>query len=402
MSTRRPSSPKSESRETPNFLTLEDLSSRSQILFRITDPSSVSPLCWTGEPSTSGFGAPNLNLACLDQTTYHQIFHHLCTSTTSPRLSKSRSWWTDEPYIRHSILDHVRGREKQTCLNTLTCLDDRPDSPEDERSPWISTSGNLLWVVYDVVRRLVLLKRDTVYLTVISHPNTRGSDTALSSTPEPSPSPSPSSAATALHGARSHRERMGERNDGRQPETRKREQEQTTAAPYTKVIDEGEKKEKERGCEITVDPSSILHITHQKSRDLMLSVGMKENYGFARRASQLSGEVLVWGRIFGGSILHHLEFTREVSVGVSDELLSSSHLSPLTSHLLLITYYLSLLTITCHLSPSPPPWPPFPAISCSDSLSTLGYGFSDLTGRYERLGPVRDGDAIQTPIQHQN
>jgi hypothetical protein len=96
------------------------------------------------------------------------------------------------------------------------------------------------------------------------------------------------------------------------------------------VIDEGKKKEKERDIEITVDPSSILHITHQKSRDLMLSVGMKENYDFARRASQLSREVLVWGRIFGGSILHHLEFTREVSASASEELLSSSHLSPLT------------------------------------------------------------------------
>lgn len=245
-----------------DFPTLHHLSSTSQILFRLTDPTSISPLYWTGNPQTSGFGSPNLNLALLDRQSYSKVFNHHLTPSHSAGAKGGRGW-EEEPYIRHTVLDHILGKEKQTCLITLTSMDERPGTPEDERSPWISTSTNLVWVVYDLVRRLVLLERGTVYLTVIAHPNLNPPTSAVSSN-------------------RARQERGGK--DG----------------------------EVRSGDEIIISPTPLLRLSHQKAKEMMLSVGLKENYDTARKASENSGEVLVWGRIFSESVICHLEFTLEV------------------------------------------------------------------------------------------
>ena len=320
-----------------NYSTLLDVSSTSQILFRITDPTSISPLYWTGDPSTSGFGCPNLYLASLDQQTYHKVFQHLSTSRIdTPFASRSDSGWEEEPYIRHSVLDHVQGREKQTCLNTLTSIDERPGTPEDERSPWISTSNNLIWVIYDIVRRLVFLKRDIVYLTIISHPHS--SRTSTSRPHDPSPSP-------LLHKQDSETgDQQGGAGYGGNQETEGREGRTGRGEGV-----------RGRGKEIIINPIPILRITHPRAKELMLSVSMKENYELARRASELSGEMLIWGRVFGDSIIGHLEFTRDVRPFPHHPILLhllftslSSSISFLSSSKLRIHLRISL---SCHLCP---------------------------------------------------
>lgn len=240
-----------------DFPTLLDLGHTSQVLFRVTDPTSSSPLYWTGRQATSGFSSPNLNLAHLTPEVYAPIFTPGAGAINID---------ADAPYLRHTVLDHVLGKEKQTCLPTLTSIDERPDTPEDEKTPWVSTSVDLRWVMYEVCRRLVYLKRQSVWVTVIALPL-----------------PGQNRDRPVLKGSGEH--------EGNGPQ-----------------IPSGSGAEANR-VEVVVNPASILRITHAKARDLMLSVGMKENYDLAQKASETSSERLVWGRVFAGSILHHTEFT---------------------------------------------------------------------------------------------
>jgi hypothetical protein len=243
--------------------TLLHLSQTSQILLRIHDPTSSSPLSWTGRSSTSGFSAPNLYLAFLEPKPYSAVYNPhnpaLITSKTEPE------GWAAGKYIRHTILDHVMGKEKQTCMPTLTSIDERPDTPEDEKTPWISTSIDLMWCIYEIVRRLVSLEKKSVYITIIRHPD----------------SPLPRSSNTS---------------SDQEDETQCQKTGKSTPSPY-------------RGIELLINPYPLLKINHIKAKDLVLSVGMRENYELAARASRYSSERLFWGRIFSESILYNMEFT---------------------------------------------------------------------------------------------
>ena len=247
--------------------TLLHLSQTSQILFRIHDPTSSSPLFWTGRSSTSGFSAPNLNLAYLEPPAYSAVYN-----THNPALITDKSepeGWAGGKYIRHTILDHVLGKEKQSCMPTLTSIDERPDTPEDEKTPWISTSIDLMWCIYEIVRRLVSLEKRSVYITIIRHPN------------PPTRSPNTTS------------DKTGDENT---------QSDKPIPSPY-------------RGIELLVNPYPLLKINHIKAKDLVLSVGMRENYEIAARASRYSCERLFWGRIFSESILYNMEFTLQVGFG---------------------------------------------------------------------------------------
>jgi hypothetical protein len=132
-------------------------------------------------------------------------------------------------------------------------MDERPDTPEDEKTPWISTSADLLWCIYEVCRRLICLERKVVYITIIRHPHEAN-----------------------LKGGNDN-ETAGER-------------------------------------ELLVEPYSLLKLNHHQVKDLLLSVGIRENYDLAARACRYSSERLFWGRIFSESVLYNLEFDFEVSV----------------------------------------------------------------------------------------
>jgi len=240
------------------------LSQTSKILFRIHDPTSATPLFWTGNPSTSGFSAPNLNLGLLTPTAYSKVYNAF-----NPALITDKSeydGWAGGKYMRHTVLDHVMGKEKQSCLPTSTSMDERPDTPQDEMTPWISTSVDLLWCIYEICRRLVSLEKESVYLTVVRHP---GSCTLTNTTDE---------SKAKLESSSSNRSTSSQ-----------------VKCP-----------------ELLVDPHPLLKISHIKAKDLVLSVGMRENYDLAARASRYSSERLFWGRIFSESILYNLEFTMTV------------------------------------------------------------------------------------------
>ena len=101
--------------ETYSIPDLHHLSQTSKILFRIHDPLSSSPLFWTGNPSTSGFAAPNLNLGILTPSAYSKVYTEFNPALITDKTEYEG--WAAGKYIRHTILDHVMGKEKQTCLS---------------------------------------------------------------------------------------------------------------------------------------------------------------------------------------------------------------------------------------------------------------------------------------------
>jgi len=251
--------------ETYSIPDLHHLSQTSKILFRIHDPLSSSPLFWTGNPSTSGFAAPNLNLGILTPSAYSKVYTEFNPALITDKTEYEG--WAAGKYIRHTVLDHVMGKEKQTCLPTLTSMDERPDTPQDEMTPWISTSADLVWCIYEIVRRLVSLERKSVYMTIIRHP------AAASPTEQ----------------------------EWKNDTTEKSSSNRTTEVSSP-------------GCqELLINPYPLLKINHIKAKALFLSVGMRENYELAAQASRYSSERLFWGRIFSESIMYNMEFTMTVS-----------------------------------------------------------------------------------------
>jgi hypothetical protein len=88
-------------------------------------------------------------------------------------------------------------------------------------------------------------------------------------------------------------------------------------SPQSQLHSKGKEKkgpeDNDGGVEVVINPAHILRMGYAKAKDLMLSVGMKENHDLACKANETSSERLVWGRIFAKSIVHHMEFTLDVS-----------------------------------------------------------------------------------------
>jgi hypothetical protein len=268
--------------------TLLQLSQTTQILFRVHDVTSSSPLFWTGRSSISGFSAPNLNLAYLEPIPYSRVYNY---------TSNSHGFgWAEGRYIRHTILDHVLGKEKQSCLPTVTSIDERPDTPEDEKTPWISASVDLMWCLYEVIRRLVAFELKEVCITVIKHPHAK---------------PGSKTTKNGASSASSHTNRE---------------------RPISRASDSSTRRDEDSVRELMVDPYPLLHLSHQRVKDLLLSVGMKENYEIAARSSRHTSERLFWGRVFTESILYNMEFTMKVCTLVflpSEESLTPPQHTPL-------------------------------------------------------------------------
>lgn len=129
---------------TYSLSTLHTLSRQSTHIFRVHSPLSASPLIWTGDPDTSGFLSPNDNLGSLSPSSYTEAF------STLP------AGWADGVYMRHSMVDHVHEKHRQTCVTLRSTIQERPGTPEDDRSPWISTSRSIGWCIWEVARRLTL------------------------------------------------------------------------------------------------------------------------------------------------------------------------------------------------------------------------------------------------------
>ncbi|KAK8864597.1 hypothetical protein IAR55_001847 [Kwoniella newhampshirensis] len=130
-----------------------DESRSRHILFRIHMPHCASPLIWTESISSSGFSSPNTHLASLSPISFEPFkdllsVHHLPNQLTQPTTRSNyhiRShWskgWTPGPYLRHTMVDHILGKWRQTCIPQLHTIEERSEGVwEDKKSPWISAS----------------------------------------------------------------------------------------------------------------------------------------------------------------------------------------------------------------------------------------------------------------------
>lgn len=185
--------------------------------------------------------------------------------------------WELGPYQRHTMVDHIMGKMKQGLVNIPSTLEERPGTPADDKSNWISTTRSLFWAVWDVARRLALEggADEKVNIAVITQ--------------------EPADVDDVDRGAG---EKEGKVWDDRD-DTRSSSTKLLVAHPQAR--------------EMWVQPGpAIRHGIAQGSHG-RLSVAMKESYGIALKLAEESQEVLYHGRIFAESIPLDKEFTRQVS-----------------------------------------------------------------------------------------
>ncbi|OCF32936.1 hypothetical protein I316_05273 [Kwoniella heveanensis BCC8398] len=293
----------------------------SKILFRVHSPFSASPLIWTGFNATSGFCSPNANLASATPDTYTP-FHQLLPPARFP-LPELRSGWSSKsqpelnfidkggleilpgPYLRHTIVDHIQGRSKQTCIQDMPTIEANKDGVwQDERTPWISASGSMFWCIWEIARRLAVEEEgpawvDRVGLTVVRHPATHSSETTIHNN------------GSSRGKLGTEKEREGKEltlRDGREPPPDTSADIKIADDKPESVLFDGNQARSSIPRELWLKP--IKHLsphTHQGG----MSVSLKEQYGAAKKAAIDSGEILFYGRIWAENVLHDMEWTRE-------------------------------------------------------------------------------------------
>nr|XP_019011182.1 uncharacterized protein I206_04494 [Kwoniella pini CBS 10737]OCF49963.1 hypothetical protein I206_04494 [Kwoniella pini CBS 10737] len=300
--------------ESPALNILETLAKENEIVFRIYTENSNSPLIWTGKSKTSGFSSPNYHLSLLTPKSYKSLFNY---SNCNPINYKNDSneneneneikWGNkgykliskkneiNQPgiYLQHTILDHILNKSKQTCLlNYLppTIEETKQGYFQDELTPWISTSNNLFWIIWEIIRILSIDKRknlnyiENVKLAIIRHPisSTRQSFSQFQSNIP---------------------------ND------------------ISKIHFEQEEETFNFPSEIWIKPTSIrIPITYPGQ----ISLSLKESYEASRKAAFVCGEILFYGRIWAENVICVLEWTRETTPFELPSNLFQSEVNPTT------------------------------------------------------------------------
>ncbi|WVR06856.1 hypothetical protein IAU60_003892 [Kwoniella sp. DSM 27419] len=269
--------------EHPTLTQLPSLAASSQVLFRIHTTLSVSPLIWTGKLSTSGFASPNIHLA----SSLHASFTPLDSVTKpppTPTTTQGGLVLRLDPYLRHTILDHVHSRSRQTCLPILSTIQEKVDGVwMDDRTPWVSACSELFWCVWEVARRLSVPEDDpgrveNVHMAVIRHPAVQASWTGWRSSADRTGGSSTRGTMVPSHASYLRPDRSH------------------TTAPLG------------RPRELYVHAADHLGPSTQPG---IISASLKEQYAVARKAALDSGEVLFFGRIWADNVLLDLEWTRE-------------------------------------------------------------------------------------------
>lgn len=134
----------SKSSPTELYQRLINDSRKHRILFRVHDSTSASPLTWTGEHSTSGFSSLNPNLQHLTPTAYMSAFGRLTGYS-----------WLLGPYSRDLLVRHIFESPGSGIMES------------DELSPWISTTLDFDWAVWEVARRLAKEEVGEVKMAII-------------------------------------------------------------------------------------------------------------------------------------------------------------------------------------------------------------------------------------------
>ena len=228
--------------------------------------TSASPLVWNNFPSDSGFTAPNGNLARLSPTAYLVHF----------RENRGQVTWAEGLYTKQTVVDHILQRWRQTALNYVGMVVDEEgvDIPEDDKSPWISTSKDLTWCVWESARRLAM---------AVEAVDRRFSGTLV--------------------------------GDPVQKAEEWRKQRQAIVVNLAIIRHHSGtialQDARRNRLESHIDPRGPTGRLVPK----MMSVSLQGDFEDARRLAVSSGEILYYGRIFAANVESNLEWTIDVRAG---------------------------------------------------------------------------------------
>ncbi|WVF71374.1 hypothetical protein IAT40_006178 [Kwoniella sp. CBS 6097] len=308
----------------PSLSYLLENAASSKLLFRVHSPFSNSPLIWTGSYRTSGFFSPNAFLASSTPTSY-KIFHRLVPPPSRFRFSWSRPRTSSKsrtstsaitggleltipgPHLRHTLVDHVQGRSKQTCIQDMPTIEANKDGVwQDERTPWISASVDMFWCIWEIARRLAVEEYsptwvESVELAIIRHPVNHSSILETSTCPIKDEQTEREGGPLTL-------------NDGREPPIVSSKSRDTQDKQEDAVdADTDSHREEPNSPPLPLTREIWLKPTDHLSPHVLpgeMSVSLKGEYEAAKKAAADSGEILFYGRIWGENILSNLEWTR--------------------------------------------------------------------------------------------
>ncbi|WWD17094.1 hypothetical protein CI109_101531 [Kwoniella shandongensis] len=289
--------------------------SRSRhILFRVHTCHSASPLVWTGSLSSSGFASPDTHLASVTPASFEPIIENL-TSTLLPSSSGGHGTLIPGPYLRHTIVDHILGKWRQTCIPQLHTIEERSEGLwEDEKSPWISGSEDLMWCLWEMARRLCVISgsgsgsgrdEEKVELAVLRHPE------------------------WDVEGEM--RSELKKRQEGKNTGNRKSRDDVSCSEPDELEGGSEDKDQNDQGGTSTNERNNKKDDTvtprhRRRPRQLWLrpayfltpstrpydmSNSLKDHYETSQKAAKACGEVLFYGRVWAENMVANLEWTRK-------------------------------------------------------------------------------------------
>ncbi|OCF42042.1 hypothetical protein I317_04128 [Kwoniella heveanensis CBS 569] len=139
---------------THDAISLDHGLSNATLVLRITDDTSVSPL------TPIGFTATSTRFRPAPSNTAWKRFHQPLRGNTS---------WTRDPSKLQQLVDHVTGGWKgYTPGRGRNNVEADADNGDIIGSDWISTSVDLEWCLFEISRRLTVLPRYKVQLSVIT------------------------------------------------------------------------------------------------------------------------------------------------------------------------------------------------------------------------------------------
>ncbi|RSH83118.1 uncharacterized protein EHS24_006775 [Apiotrichum porosum] len=181
--------------------------------------------------------------------------------------------WTHGPFFRQSLVDHMTRRPRLTHAEVPTGT---PETPPDALSPWISTSADFSWAVWEAARRLGQLGESSIEIALV----------ALA--PGETASKNPATGANGIEAPTS-------------------DSEPPLLLSYAATTPSG------GSGEVTLEPLNVLRDYQRYGTGTgdhgRMTNSEKEYVATAIFASASSREVLFLGRIFARSVVANLEFT---------------------------------------------------------------------------------------------
>ncbi|WVQ67303.1 uncharacterized protein L199_005498 [Kwoniella botswanensis] len=242
--------------------------------------------------------ALSTRLDCLTPKSYIPFLEY-SSSTGNHLISSSTYEIHPGVYLRHTVVNHILKKPKQTCIPTLPTIEETKEGAwPDQRTPWISASENLFWTIWEMAKRLAVPEGELGWvggaqMAIVRHPKSYDSHHQLNR-----------NNIISL-------EDEGEKGDliDNRSETERIKHEKSTPTP--------------RPREVWLRPTNVLSPPTYPGE---MSLSLKESYEVSRKMASQSGEILFFGRIWAENVLSNLEWTCEKTP------------FPLPAHLFLPTY----------------------------------------------------------------